>query len=123
MNYIKDYVGIMCARFLFRQMSIETLKRSAMMHAVPSVAVFALKVVRACCIFVARSYTAVVSACGRAGQWQKAARYLHQMEASGTQVRWRLSPTRRLWPRLERVRKLMAENTAHISKFYDGSYW
>lgn len=43
--------------------------------------------VRACCAFLARSYTAVVSACGRAGQWQKAAQYLDEMEAEGTEVR------------------------------------
>lgn len=42
--------------------------------------------VRACCLSLARSYTAVVSACGRAGQWQKAAQYLDEMEAEGTEV-------------------------------------
>ena len=53
---------------------------------------FDFTLVRAWCLFLARSYTAVVSACGRAGQWQKAAQYLDEMEAEGTEVRQRSFP-------------------------------
>lgn len=37
-------------------------------------------------LFLVYSYTAVISACGRARQWKKAGEYLKEAEASGEEV-------------------------------------